>query len=352
MTDQELFTKYQKQLVWFINTKIGRWFFKVDKEIKNICNVAPNALTYDKHYERQGNGEWREVKTTCFRTNNKYARILNYRLAPLHKLAFILPSLLRPELSPLFVPVMLTVDTYYSGADGANNPVCGHVGRGSANETWATILAGAGNNTSYTDSPDYIMFLQSTTTTNQYQRNQRGVFLFNTAGLPDDDQIDSAVLSLYGNAIGDSFSPAIAPGYCICASNPASTTALADADYGNLGTTAFSDTVSYANLSTSAYVDFTLNASGKAAISKTGISKFGGKNSYDMTASAPTWSSGKLAYWAAYMAASAGTTYDPKLTVTHSVASYIKTINGLARASVKTVNGLATASVKTWDGLA
>lgn len=34
------------------------------------------------------------------------------------------------------------------------------------------------------------------------------------------------------------------------------------------------------------------------------------------------------------------------------VASAIKTIDGLARASVKTVDGLAIASVKTWNGLA
>ena len=32
MTDLQLFEKYQKQLVWFINTKLGRWFFKVDEE--------------------------------------------------------------------------------------------------------------------------------------------------------------------------------------------------------------------------------------------------------------------------------------------------------------------------------
>lgn len=44
-----------------------------------------------------------------------------------------------------------------------------------------------------------------------------------------------------------------------------------------------------------------------------------------------------------------------KITVYYTEAAsgpaYVKTVNGLAKASVKSVNGLLIASVKTWDGL-
>ena len=73
----------------------------------------------------------------------------------------------------------------------------------------------------------------------------------------------------------------------------------------------------YANYSISGYNDFTLNANGIAAISKTGISKFSARNAnYDVAASSPPWVDSGLSSLYFYMAEQ-GTGYKPKLVVTY-----------------------------------
>jgi len=313
MTDLQLFEKYQKQLVWFINTKIGRWFFKVDEEIKNICNVAPNALTYGKHYERQENGEWREVKTTCFRTNNKYARLLNYRLAPLHKLAYLLPSLLKPEFSPFLVPVMLTVTDFYPGATGAGDPIDSAVYRNYDNSTFSALVSGNGNS----NYPSYCAALNSYSQADKFSFLMRGIFCFKTDALGGDD-IESATFSLYGKAkatyLGND-------SLHICQSNPASTTAIANSDYEGMAsyTTSFGNVTS-ADFSITGYNDISLNAAGLANINTTGISKFGTKLGWDINGSfTGTFVNNSLTSFTPYWSNNEGTSNDPKLTVTHSV---------------------------------
>jgi len=314
MTDLQLFEKYQKQLVWFINTNIGRWFFKVDEEIKNICNVAPNALTYGKHYERQENGEWREVKTTCFRTNNKYARLLNYRLAPLHKLALILPSLLKPELSPLLVPVMLTVDTFYPGSEGAGNPVDGAVYCDGSATSLSNLRNGNGTG-NYNGG--CLCSLDADFNQDTYSSLGRGEICFKTDSLGSDN-IESVEISLYGKT-GMSYLGTT--DLHICQSNPSSTTTLTNSDYEAMKdyTTSFGS-ISYASFSVSGYNDITLNSSGLSNINKSGISKFGIKTGWDINNSfTGTWARNSATVFSGYYSVNSGTSNDPKLTVTHSV---------------------------------
>src|SRR3989344_4566684 len=90
-------------------------------------------------------------------------------------------------------------------------------------------------------------------------------------------------------------------------------------DYTTLGTTALATAISYTNWSISDYNDFTLNSSGLAQISKTGISKFGMREaSYDVANTQPTWGSGQEFSVSGRFADKAGTSEDPKLVVTHS----------------------------------
>jgi hypothetical protein len=63
----------------------------------------------------------------------------------------------------------------------------------------------------------------------------------------------------------------------------------------------------------------TLNGSGIAAISKTGISKFGLRSNYDATGTAPTWASLADTYLQGY-SSEQGTGYKPKLVVTYTPA--------------------------------
>ncbi len=99
-----------------------------------------------------------------------------------------------------------------------------------------------------------------------------------------------------------------------------SNNALVVGDYGNTGSTEFSTAITYTNWSTTGYNDFALNASGLAAISKTGVSKFSTRNAnYDVANVAPPWRVDAGTHIIAYAADQAGTANDPKLVVVHSV---------------------------------
>jgi hypothetical protein len=155
---------------------------------------------------------------------------------------------------------------------------------------------------------------------NKWVRIRRGVTLFDTSSLPDNATITDATLSIYGlnksNALG------ITPIVNVYSSAPASNTALVAGDYDSLGSTPFCDTpITYSNWKVASpyWNDFVLNTAGIAAISLTGISKFGLRDvTYDVGNSAPAWTSNKSSFLQGG-SADKGTGYKPKLVVTYTV---------------------------------
>ncbi len=207
--------------------------------------------------------------------------------------------------------------TYYPDADPETTSVDGKVAQSIISTgTWAEIRDGAGDNSSDTDISASFIGVASTTS-NRWSQIVRGIFLFDTSGLPDDVNITAATLSLYGSNKVTISSWTL--NINVYSSAPASNTALAAGDYDSLGATAFSDTsITYANWSITGYNDFALNASGIAAISKTGVSKLGARNAdHDVANSAPTWEDQKYTYLYTYMSEK-GEGYKPKLVVTYT----------------------------------
>jgi len=223
-----------------------------------------------------------------------------------------------------------TTSTFYSAA-GANSPVDGYAqhrtGGAGTGVSWSTLVGAAGTTAIVTGTQTYAFSILADTTSGQWRIIRRGIQLFNTAAI-DTDEISSATFSLKGIAKSDTLSTT--PNVNIYSSNPASDSNLVGGDYDSLGSTEFSSSVAYADLTndSTTYVDFILNASGIAAIDKTGISKLGTRNANrDVANSSPTWSSGAQSYWLAYYADEAGTTSDPKLVVEHSAAVSRRIIN-------------------------
>lgn len=111
--------------------------------------------------------------------------------------------------------------------------------------------------------------------------NYRAFVLVDCSAIPDTDEICSATLTLVSDVtrsvVGSQNYVQI-----VGASNPASNTALIVQDYDMAGGTRMSDQVSLASWSSTTSKVFTLNASGLANISKTGISKFGIRGGYDL----------------------------------------------------------------------
>ena len=209
-----------------------------------------------------------------------------------------------------------TTSTFYPDADPETTSVDGTQRRRGVDETWATIRGGAATagEDAATDIPTLA---QGSTTTNQWAGLDRGFFLFDTSAIPDGDTIDSATISLYGKAGGGT---ALTVTGNIYSSSPASNTAIVAGDFGLVGTTQFSTGIAIGSWSITAYNNYALNASGLAAIDKTGVSKFSHCLQEDRANSAPSWVSGATGDLRTKAAeAVAGTTEDPKLVVEHSV---------------------------------
>ena len=218
--------------------------------------------------------------------------------------------------SPLAHADTLTV---YPDASPETTSVDGYDAAIETNETWTNVVNGAGDVGSDTASPLLLNQINAGSTTDRWARIYRAFILFDTSSIGA-ATIDSAVLSIYGSSKSDT--AGIAPNLNIFSSNPASNTAIVAGDYGNVGSTEFSTDISYASFSTSAYNDFTLNASGEAAIDTGGISKFSTRSDYDSTDSAPTWTSSLQSYLRGVSAENTGTTQDPKLVVNYTPSSF------------------------------
>lgn len=214
----------------------------------------------------------------------------------------------------------MAILTVYPDPDAEITSVDGFVGRTGVSESWATIIAGAGNTSSDNAPTGNFIAAGATGTSNLWESLIRSIFLFDTSALGASASISAAVLSLTGTSKLDP--SGLAPNIDIYTSTPASNTALANADYSQLGSTSQTGSpISYTSYSTTGYNDFTFNATGIGNISKTGVSKFGARNAnYDVAGTAPTWSAGTAFRLQGIYADTAGTSTDPKLVITYTTA--------------------------------
>jgi len=146
----------------------------------------------------------------------------------------------------------------------------------------------------------------------------RAAILFDTSALPDTDVISSANIQCYAISKIDTENDANSY-LTIVTSNLASNTAVGTADYDAIGDaidnpTKQSDDVDLTDITTSSYNTWTLNATGRGNISKTGISKFGMREGHDIVDD-PIGGENQIVMASAD---TADTTSDPKLVVTHA----------------------------------
>ena len=184
------------------------------------------------------------------------------------------------------------VSVFYPNAHVETASVDGYVDRVAASEAWATIRGGAGTAFNDSGSTAYVGIYFSVTA-NKYLVIRRAPLLFYTASLPDGATITSATIALYGIAEVDT--AAKDPYINVYTCNPISAIALENADY-NIArwiTTACSTLKAEADWNLTSWNTFTLNAAGKAAISKTAVSKFGMMEAhYDAPNTDPAWGGG------------------------------------------------------------
>lgn len=208
------------------------------------------------------------------------------------------------------------IDTFYpdpSPEVTSMDGYCGYDYGAGAGAVWSTLRSNAGNWSNDT-SGDYAGFLmQSSTTSNQFLALARSIFLFDTSSLPEANTIVSAIGSWYGSTKADALSAT--PDMAVFDYTGSSTTAIANGDYNNIGDTAISNAISYANLTSSVYNDFNITPT---RVDPTGLTKLALRNkNYDADNSAPSWGSNLISRFQVIHSDTAGTTTDPKLAVIH-----------------------------------
>lgn len=208
--------------------------------------------------------------------------------------------------------------TYYPDAHVENSSVDGQVYHYAEDAGWAAVRGGAGSAADDDDTDDYIGSLYYYF---DWTQIIRGIFLFDSSGLPDTAVISAAILTLYGQSKKDDLG--VGSDINIYSSDPASSTALVPGDYDSLGTTPFCDTaIAYADLNIGTPGDpntFAFNDAGLAAISKIGVSKFGAREAtHDAGNSEPTNSFNDDMFYFGSWLAEKGNGYKPKLVVTYS----------------------------------
>lgn len=210
----------------------------------------------------------------------------------------------------------MTVSTFFPDPHEEVTSVDGFA-RENTDADWTTMRDAAGD--AAFDTLILANFVQAAGTTDVWTAFGRSILLFDTSALPDDDSIDSATMEFVGTFINDDFSDSIS----LVTSTPASNTAVVAGDYAQLGTTKQAADLTLASLTVddSTYNPFTLNATGRSSISKTGVSKFGMRMTSDVDDVEPTWSANALSDIDALGAEEAGTSTDPKLVVTHTGVS-------------------------------
>lgn len=316
------FVAHQRTLLTLLRLPlVGRWFRWV------LC-IRPHDVGYRQvivalypHAYTVANADG--TLTTDFRTHAKYAKRLYYAFRPLwwalHAWDACIANLFVPALNAGFDTL-----TVYPDPDPETSTVDGGV-EFKGFDTFTNMRNSAGSGAwpsrAVSTAGDSGAIWLGATTSPTFRGIGRGIYLFDTSVISAGATISAASLSLYGHGKADDL--AITPDIDVYSANPASNTNLVASDYATLGTTSYTGSpISYASWNTAAYNVFTLNATGRAAITKAGITKLGTRNAnYDVANSAPTWSASTdtFSYLWSYWADQTGSSNDPTLDVTYTI---------------------------------
>lgn len=309
-----LFHKYGNLVTWFANTQLGRDYLSIPNSLSYIGKLTANS--YHEILERSNKIT---ARATLYSSDRYYKKLglalqtiddIQGYIGNFNQAKEALAHYLGLRQSFLFPSVMYDTTNFFSSASG----VSGAVGREAVDQTWANIIAGAGNATDVAAGANHYM--QSSGTSNQWAYLRRVITMFNTASLTSAATITagSNTWGLYISAVPSNF---FTQTIRMVQSTPASTTGLANADYGQVGSTAQSNTdLALASMTTSQYNNLTLNTTGDGNISKTGVTKFGARFVSDITGTPPTWSGGQTTYYTFSTEAGAN---PPKLVVTYTL---------------------------------
>lgn len=344
--DEKWFRKHQKILIWLLNTPIikfwFRWILRIRKydcpKNKKINLILPNQFHYGAYIIDD------KIKATAdFRTHWKYSKRIYYAFKPFWWLLHFWDWLIADRFIPNLSFGLFTLTKSPEERSGINS--CdGEIGI--YNEAVATleILSetdpGAGNYNSMvnidSESSQLGFAVANSMPPNTWNGFYKAFFLFDTSSLSDANIADAVFSSFIYEYLGSSNRGIGKLGlYEAVTSNDnfliiadywevIESTKLVDSSIQlNLSTTNIYDngmvyTIYYLDSQDKKYYDFAFNASGLAAIDKTGTSKFAIHFDYNLS---PTVVPYVYTYASGYMSEKEGVTQDPKLVINYTISS-------------------------------
>lgn len=304
----------------------------IGRELRDVLAIRRHDVGFDRriveigpHYYVVANEDG-TYAMDC-RTTPKFARRLRYQLDGLWRAAHAWDQYVANPLVPALNVGFDTLLQWPSAGDPGTITVDGTAYRSVASEIFATIRAGSGTGAYAPATTDTAPYLNASSTANQFSVMQRGLFGFDTSALGVSAVVSAATFSQWFvstiSSLGDTTVE-------ITAGPTASNTTLAAGDFQTIGRVAFATGFSVAGLTTGAYTDASLNASGLAAVSLTGITKLGTQLGWDLANSfTGTWSSSVQTGVTVTFADQIGSANDPKLDVTFTRLSPILAPNKL-----------------------
>lgn len=262
--DREIFEKYQTQLLFLANSKLGKLYLGI-KDPREVVKLTQNSFHVYKGKKK--------IEAT-FYSSPIYGRKLIW-LANALKFGIALPFATQG------IPVF-ALPTFNPDANPETTSVDGYAGNNTLSN-WTTKRGAAGNVSGDADASTTPATILCTATVGEFDQVNRGIFLFDTSSITTANTIASATFDVYVTAKPDTLASAASGSLVL--SSPASNTAVANADY-NIASwtmTVQATDLTIASLTTSARNIWTLNATGLGNISKTGISKFGLVIDFDRT---------------------------------------------------------------------
>lgn len=305
----QYFRENQRMLVELANTRFGRDFFMIRRK-EPVVRVTPNSIT---HFLGMRDGKV-ELHST-FRTHQKYAKLIRHRWPSFDAYTRFFAGSDALPISRGALNAMAIHDASFSGfsssGDGSINSV--------SNISWANARSG-GN----------LTFAANGTTTNDLLRNDhfpagpfwyiyRAYLPFDTSSIGAGATVSAASLTVTstgaetaGETIYDTH---------LVKTNQASITALTTSDWVPDSFTSGGEiTVASWSIGDGNDNTMTLNATGRSWINGSGSTLLGLIGEADQTDTAPTvYNAGRAPYL--YFSERTGTTDDPVLDVTYTVAT-------------------------------
>lgn len=319
-SDRRFFTKYQRHLLYLVNTRIGRWYFCLSEHPKSrkFVKIEPNALF------------WRQEDQMVveIRTANRYANRIKHSARGIIKLLKAISILgaskiLRsPDFSfmaslPLFAGATYTFypDAGSPGVTTTDGVVLRTAGGLGAGQSWAGIVIDVGTSTTQGSSDAPVRWVADNVAS-QWRIIGRGIFTFDARSLLG-SVLSTATFSftLTGSPTAPADASATKRELCVVGATPATYNNLVAADYSQLGGTRFGTLAFASAVGGGVYNDVSLNASGRAAISFSSVFGLGTRSGADVDATPPTWASFDQLQYTFNMAEAGGTSLDPKLTL-------------------------------------